>query len=92
MRHLANFLRIRRGHPGTTDKLMILPPDTPTIDLGVRRGPLPVEAQVLLRVIGEDLPGAKELIKSMPELDRGIFLFYIEQVGGLIYEVDQAEF
>jgi hypothetical protein len=67
------------------------PVDTPTVVLGVRRGPLPIEAQIMLRVIGEDLPGARQLLRTMPGLDRGILMFYMEQIAGLVYEVDETE-
>jgi hypothetical protein len=54
-------------------------------------GPLPVEAQVFLRVMGEDLSGARALLRDMPPLDRHVLLFWIEQMAGLVYEVDERE-
>lgn len=56
-----------------------------------RTGQLPVEAQVFLRVMGEDLPSARDLLRDMPSLDRAILLFYIEQIAGLVYEVEEQE-
>lgn len=54
-------------------------------------GPLPVEAQVFLRVMGEDLSGARDLLRDMPRPERHILLFWIEQTAGLVYEVEERE-
>jgi hypothetical protein len=54
-------------------------------------GPLPVEAQVFLRVMGEDLSGARNLLRDMPPTERAILLFWIEQMAGLVYGVEERE-
>ncbi len=62
----------------------------PVIIEGVKAepGPLPVEAQILLRVMGEDLSAARDLLRDMPPLERAVLMFYIEQVAGLVYEAE----
>lgn len=67
-------------------KMMILPEG-----IKVEPGPLPVEAQVLLRVMGEDLDTATELIKGMRPVDRAILKFYLSESAALIYKVDEEE-
>lgn len=69
-------------------KLTVLPAEPMTI---TPIGSLPVEAQVFLRVMGEDLSGARDLLRDMPPLERAILLFWIEQIAGLVYEVDERE-
>lgn len=59
--------------------------------LKITPGPLPVEAQIFLRVMGEDLSGARDLLRDMPPLERAILLFYTEQIAGLVYEVMAQE-
>lgn len=54
-------------------------------------GPLPVEAQIFLRVMGEDLSAARDLLRDMPPLERAILMFYVEQIAGLVYEVEAQE-
>jgi hypothetical protein len=46
---------------------------------------------VFLRVMGEDLSGARDLLRDMPPLERAVLLFWIEQIAGLVYEVDERE-
>lgn len=68
------------------DKLIILP-EGPVIE----PGPLPPEAQIMLRVMGEDLATAKELIKNMSPRDRAILIFYTTEINYLVNEINQAE-
>jgi hypothetical protein len=76
--------QINEGHrpvaaPGTSPR----PPAPPPAG-----GPLPVEAQIFLRVMGEDLSGARDLLRDMPPLERAILLFWTEQIAGLVYEAE----
>jgi len=73
-------LAARLGYPTTGKPLKITPV-----------GLLPVEAQVFLRVMGEDLSGARDLLRHMPRPERHILLFWIEQTAGLVYEVEERE-
>jgi hypothetical protein len=50
-------------------------------------GPLPAEAQILLRVMGEDLDTALALVRGMSQQDRDIYGFYLAQCMELIYRV-----
>lgn len=54
-------------------------------------GQLPAEAQILLRVMGEDLQSARSLLRDMSHTERAILLFYTEQITGLVYEVMAQE-
>lgn len=54
-------------------------------------GVLPVEVQAFIRVMGEDLSGARDLLRDMPPMERAMLLFWIEQLAGLVYEVDITE-
>lgn len=69
-----------------SNRLVILP-DGPVIE----PGPLPVEAQIVLRVMGEDLETARELIKAMRPVDRAILSFYLNESGSLINQVNEGE-
>lgn len=71
---------------GDQGKLIILP-EGPVIE----PGPLPAEAQIMLRVMGEDLVTARELIKAMTPRDRAILIFYTTEIGMIVNEVNQAE-
>lgn len=74
------------GRNAHEQKMMILPEG-----IKVEPGPLPVEAQVLLRVMGEDLDTARELIKGMRPVDRAILSFYLTEGQYLINEVNESE-
>lgn len=52
---------------------------------------LPVEVQGFIRVMGEDLAGARDLLRDMPPLERAVLVFWIEQYAGLVYEVNELE-
>lgn len=87
--------RINRGHrPVAEPETSSSPPPAPPVGTSYRvgtaasGGPLPVEAQIFLRVMGEDLSAARDLLRDMPPLDRAILLFYTEQVAGLVYEAE----
>lgn len=54
-------------------------------------GPLPVEAQIFLRIMGEDLSAARDLIRDMPALERAILMFYTDQIAQLVYEADARD-
>lgn len=88
--------QINRGHrptrtPGRTEAAP--PPaggtsyQTGTAPSG---GPLPAEAQIMLRVMGEDLDAALALVRGMSQQDRDIYGFYLAQCMELIYRVDGA--
>lgn len=51
-------------------------------------GALPAEAQIFLRVMGEDLSAARDILRGMSPLNRAILLFWTEQLAGLIYEAE----
>ena len=68
------------------DRLVVLP-EGPRIE----PGPLPVETQVLLRIMGEDMVTAKELIKSMRPVDRAILIFYAREIEFLVSEINESE-
>lgn len=51
-------------------------------------GSLPAEAQVFLRVMGEDLSAARDILRGMSPLNRAILFFWTEQLAGLIYEAE----
>lgn len=70
----------------TPGKMMILPEG-----MRIEPGPLPVEAQIMLRVMGEDTDTAKELIKAMSPRDRAILIFYTTEIGVLVNEINQGE-
>lgn len=76
----------RRVKVSLEDRPVILPEG-----MTITPGPLPVEAQVLLRVMGEDLSTAKELIKGMRPVDRAILSFYLTEGQYLINEVNESE-
>jgi hypothetical protein len=69
-------------------KLTVLPAEPMTI---TPIGPLPVEAQVFLRVMGEDLSGARDLLRDMPLRERAILIFYSEQMTALVYEASERD-
>ncbi len=54
-------------------------------------GSLPVEAQILLRIMGEDLDTARELIKAMRPVDRAVFAFYLVEAGFLADEINRED-
>lgn len=69
-------------------------PDRPVVlpdGFAIEPGPLPAEAQIMLRVMGEDLPVARELIKAMSPRDRAILIFYTTEIGMIVNEVNQEE-
>lgn len=53
--------------------------------------PLPVEAQVVLRIMGEDIPGAVQILRQLTPRDRAVFRFYLEETQRTINNVDQSE-
>jgi hypothetical protein len=53
--------------------------------------PLPVEAQIILRIMGEDIPAALELIKGLAPKDRAVFRFYLDEAGRALNNVDLSE-
>lgn len=83
--------KIRRGHPDTTNKMIILPAQGTSFQTGTAPsgGPLPVEAQIFLRVMGEDFDGAADLARTLSWDDREILALYCAQVTELIYRVDE---
>jgi hypothetical protein len=54
-------------------------------------GPLPVEAQIILRVMGEDLATADELIKGMRPVDRAVLVFYADEIHNRVNKINEDE-
>lgn len=105
MRRLfAQTSEINEGHRPTTTppRTMAAPPAPPASPTAsnlssghlpewMSTRPLPVEAQVVLRIMGEDIPGAVAILRELTPRDRAVFRFYLEETERTINNVDQSE-
>jgi hypothetical protein len=100
-RKLIASLATGAGHrPTTAPPRTTAAPPAPPAPVNLSSGhlpewmatrPLPVEAQILLRVMGEDISGAAKILELLTPRDRAVFRFYLEQTQRTINDVDYSE-